>query len=229
MYAVLGSKLLNVSTSSAYAGGICGASSGVSISNCYNTGVVSVSASAASSYAASASVGGICASGSSSISNCYNLGDVSASASYSSSPSAYAGGICGYGFNGKSGDVLGSISNCVVLSNSINAENADSPSRIRSYLIGNINDEATKTNNLALVGISGNATDHADRRITLEEAKSQTTYEALGWDFDTIWEMAPGYMYPQLKGLPATEPITSTPTPPQGVPLSGKIKSYNPK
>jgi hypothetical protein len=36
-------------------------------------------------------------------------------------------------------------------------------------------------------------------------------------------------MYPQLKGLPATEPITSTPTPPQGVPLSGKIKSYNPK
>ncbi|NLD48630.1 MAG: hypothetical protein GX660_15820, partial [Clostridiaceae bacterium] len=88
------------STSGSYlsAGGICGDSSGSSLNiyNCYNTGIVSVSASIASA-------GGIMGYNTSNdssaiISNCYNTGSISASASLfgtSDVSGASAGGICG--------------------------------------------------------------------------------------------------------------------------------------
>jgi hypothetical protein len=39
-----------------------------------------------------------------------------------------------------------------------------------------------------LAGIGGNPTG-GERRISVEEALSRSTYEALGWDFDTVWKM----------------------------------------
>ncbi|MCL2291912.1 MAG: hypothetical protein FWC30_02430, partial [Candidatus Bathyarchaeota archaeon] len=79
----------------AYAGGICGFAvsfSGVTVSNCYNVGDVSVFSTSGSAWA-----GGICGNApiGAIINNCYNVGDVSASFTYSSSASCYAGGICG--------------------------------------------------------------------------------------------------------------------------------------
>jgi hypothetical protein len=60
---------------------------------------------------------------------------------------------------------------------------------------------AVTSNNLALNSISVSEPDDATRRITPAEAKSQSTYEAIGWDFKTVWEMVPGKDYPQLRKL----------------------------
>ncbi|MDR2712784.1 MAG: S-layer homology domain-containing protein [Clostridiales bacterium] len=65
-----------------------------------------------------------------------------------------------------------------------------------------------KTNNLALENIDGNAIDDSDRRIELADAKEQATYEDLGWDFENIWHMVPGYDYPQFQGLPPAGPMS---------------------
>jgi hypothetical protein len=94
--------------SATFCGGICGY--GGTISNCYNTGIISASAPSSASTSASDSYssyryacdcysGGICGFGHT-ISNCYNMGKISASAPTFST----AGGICGSG-----GDT---ISNC---------------------------------------------------------------------------------------------------------------------
>jgi len=77
-----------------YAGSIAahipGAATGVKITNCYNTGSISVS----SLLANAGGIAGYIRGTSSIISNCYNTGSISASAS-SSSLFAYAGGIAG--------------------------------------------------------------------------------------------------------------------------------------
>jgi uncharacterized repeat protein (TIGR01451 family) len=174
--------------SSSYAGGICGSRSS-SISNCYNTGNISSSSSSSSSYA-----GGICGSSSSSISNCYNTGDISSSSSLSPTLSSYAGGICGSCHSFSSSRP---ISNCAVLSKRIYAE-APNLADAHSYLISY---GGNKNKNLAIDAIQGNISvnDDSDGRITLAEAKEQTTYENLGWDFGNVWQMVPGYDYPQFR------------------------------
>ena len=191
----------NTSTSNGgHTGGICGVQhSPGSIYNCYNTGTVN------DAFAA----GGICGAnyGDSSISNCYNAGDV---LSYYSSPSSsfgpYAGGICG------ANEGNGTISNCVVLANRIYAENLQNPGPVRCRLIGSDFDDTNtnkiiKTNNLALTDIQGNPTNDATRRVSLTEAKNQSTYELLGWNFNTVWRMVLGYDYPQLLSLLSVEPV----------------------
>ena len=105
-----------ISVSSTYVGGICGYGSSSfgsistgTISNCYNTAIIS--ASVISSGLARVSAGGICGYqnwGLIPISNCYNTGDISAYSGASDTSNdqslAYAGGILGE--NG------GTISNC---------------------------------------------------------------------------------------------------------------------
>ncbi|MCL1873943.1 MAG: InlB B-repeat-containing protein, partial [Clostridiales bacterium] len=191
------------SSSSAYAGGICGNNYGTII-NCYNTGGIS-SSSSASAYG-SAYAGGICgySYSSSSSYNCYNTGEVTAS-SASAYGSAYAGGICSYSSSSSS------INYCVTLAKRIYAENTVNPVNTRSYLIGYITSSGTKSDNLALEGdVDGDPDDDADRRISSDEAKDQVTYEEeLGWDFEDVWQMIPGYDYPQLRGLPPVGPKTT--------------------
>ena len=175
------------------AGGIKAAGSGI-VANCYNTNDIS----AFSISTPQTLAGGICGSNSNSrpdsIINCYSTGSVSAS-NASSLSIAYTGGICG-----RYSNSLAHASNCVVLSHEITAYNAVKPTGITCYIIGY---NRNQTNNLALANISGNAIDDADRRISESEARSQATYEALGWDFAEVWEMVEGYDYPQLRGLAA--------------------------
>jgi hypothetical protein len=201
-------------SSTYYAGGICGSGSAAPISYCYNMGYIS----------SSCCSGGICGSGGS-ISNCYNMGDIS-SIIFGNSPETYAGGICGYGGSSISccyntGDIFSSstkynsnsyaggicghrigncvISSCVVLSNLVYAENPTRPAYSYSYLIGY---GTTKTNNLALEDIEGNAIDDSNGRITPNQAREHTTYKYLDWEFGDVWQMASGYAYPQLRGMP---------------------------
>ena len=149
------------------AGGIIGEMSGISISNCYNSGTISAD-----------KAGGICGyTAGSIISNCYDAGCILAS-SYTT---PYAGGISGY-------NSYANIYDCFVLSTQINAENA--------YIIGYA---GTKTNNLALNNIPGNAINDSNGRITAAAAKTQSTYTNLNWDFDTVWQMVSGKDYPQLR------------------------------
>ena len=90
------------SSSSAYAGGIAGYTTGVgSIYNCYNTGDVSAASTTSSPDNSYVYAGGIVGSDNGSISECYNTGIVSAASSFSR---AYVGGIVG--------DYRGSISEC---------------------------------------------------------------------------------------------------------------------
>jgi hypothetical protein len=186
----------NISSTSANstsaAGGICAVSYSTGpISDCYNTGDIS---SFSSYYDGETWAGGICGICSNPISNCYTTGSISStnSSTYLDSPS-HAGGICGSNINSN----YSSISNCIILSGSINANNTRIPTNITSYLVS---DGGSKANNLAFIGIYGNAIDDATRRISLTEAKSQSTYENdLGWDFRTAWKMVPGYDFPQLR------------------------------
>ena len=66
-----------------YVGGVCGYNISGTITNCYNTGKVSVSSTSAI-YA-----GGVCGWNGGAITNCYNTGKVT------STSDAYAGGVCG--------------------------------------------------------------------------------------------------------------------------------------
>jgi hypothetical protein len=101
------------SSSSANAGGISGQVSSSTISNCYNTGNITVTSSYYGSYA-----GGISGSGGI-ISNCYNTGIISAYSSSSAPSSSLAGGISG------SGDA---ISNCYNTGNiSASSTNTNTP------------------------------------------------------------------------------------------------------
>ena len=182
-------------------GGICG-NAHCPISNCYNTG--SVYATTANGFFDPAA-GGICGYiqkgyEDTYINNCYNTGSVYVSySSYGTSSdtsSVHAGGILGWS-NALFG--LCSVINCVSLPSSVVAENEYYPDNMASYFIGETS--GTKSGNLALEDISGNAENDADRLITSDEAKSQATYKALGWDFNNVWAMVPGYDYPQLQGM----------------------------
>ncbi|MCL1873967.1 MAG: dockerin type I domain-containing protein, partial [Clostridiales bacterium] len=177
------------------AGGICGESyKDINIiSNCYNIGYICVISAAYGAFA-----GGICGPNymQCSITSCYNAGDVEAICADITILAA-AGGICG------SSDpyYINDLSGCVVLSGRIYAKNVGDSAK--GYLIGN---GMTKSNNLALKEIRGDAIDDATRRISADEAETKATYEALGWDFVDIWQMVPGYKYPQLRGLPPAGP-----------------------
>lgn len=76
-------------------GGVCGFNQGGTITNCYNTGGVTVNGN-------DAEVGGVCGWSSGTITNCYNTGGVTAIGS-----NATVGGVCGY--------QGGTITNCYYL------------------------------------------------------------------------------------------------------------------
>jgi hypothetical protein len=175
------------------AGGIVGFLSGGTISNCYNTGNIS----AAGFGARAGGIAAVALDGM--ISNCYNTGDISASATIATIATieVYAGGLAGWVNN------VGAISNSIVLSAFVKAESEGS-TRQRSFLIGHSNDNLViKSNNMALSSIADCVDDTGDGSggalISLDQARQQSTYEALGWDFDAVWAMVPGYDYPQLR------------------------------
>ena len=85
----------------AYSGGIAGDNSGT-ITNCYNTGVVTATSTNHIAYS-----GGIAGRNFGTITNCYNTGDVNAK---STNSTAYSGGIAGY--SSKWGEFGGTIENC---------------------------------------------------------------------------------------------------------------------
>ena len=121
------------------------------------------------------------------------------------SGSAYVGGIYGHSANGV-------IQACAVFSDKIEGD--------LSYTIGH---GGNKANNIAVIptAFSGN---RDARNILFDVAQEQSTYEDIKWDFNLVWVMVPGYVYPQLQGLPAAG--SGPDNVPIGIIASDPSKSY---
>jgi len=107
------------------------------------------------------------------------------------------------------------ISNCVAINPSITGKSTLSD-RIFSW--ASTGATITLSNNYALDAItvngstitSGTATNYNGLNKTASELITQATYEALGWDFTSVWQMGSGtYTYPVLKNVKLTTGIKS--------------------
>jgi hypothetical protein len=172
------------------AGGIGGLSSGNNgiISNCYNQGTIT--SSATSSESAGSIACGILGANddrNKTISNCFNKGDLYSKSSANKSSDSYAGGIV----SNNADNAKLQISDCVILSENIVGASS------QSAIIGIAN--ASKSNNLARNDIGGNAVNDADNLLPLADFYKQSTYEAIGWDFATVWEIPNSGGFPKFK------------------------------
>jgi len=194
------SRVVANGSSYSYVGGITGnlrEGSRRSFRACYNVGdILSGSLSNSNSSYSSANVGGIVGYAnlmySRSIEDCYSGGNISGNSNHAikgENASCRAGGIVGY----ASGAV--SVKYCITLSENISG-NEDGTF---TSIIGNIGENGGKNNNYAIASVYGNVLDDADWRITINEARTQATYEELGWDFDTVWKMPTNSGYPILQ------------------------------
>lgn len=218
------------SGSYAYAGGIVGYNGNGNISDCYNTGSVTIKES--SNYYACAggiagyfrsnqpypsisrcyntgaisakgtviSAGGIAGECANSILDCYNTGRVTAFSSTAASSENSAGGIAGHQDN-----FGGSVERCY--------NTGDIAVLIFPFTVAR---GATRTGGIIGYGEANNEDcyylDTADKgvfsgtdnatRCTAEQLKQQAVFE--GFDFDSTWELLPGnpYPYPTLRALP---------------------------
>ncbi|MDR0833390.1 MAG: leucine-rich repeat protein [Candidatus Symbiothrix sp.] len=177
-------------TSVASAGGICGDTYYLPISNCYNIGTISADASKSA-----ANAGGI--SGASfygQISNCYNFGNISSSTSYY----PYAGGICGS--RPSNGSSKNSIKNCFVANASITAtvNSGDYISYVGRITASDVLQlsisDCYALSTIILNGATVSSTDVTGKDgkdMELSSFQSQPWIESnLGWDFSTIWAMS---------------------------------------
>ena len=187
-------------TSISRAGGIVG-SGFADAMNCYNTGGVSATG------ADTVSAGGIWGYNPQYVENCYNSGNAFAQTT-STFQKASAGGIVG--------DIQGYgqySTKCVVMSANISALATNFSSKLIGPWSTVVN---TSYINYALSGIGGNAVDDTGleqvggSRITQAQAKSQSFYQGIGWNFTSIWAMSlEGDGYPVLKWqLPQTYTVT---------------------
>lgn len=181
-----------IGTSSLYyvnidVGSIVGKNNGGTISNCYNTGIISIGITKLNSKA---TIGGVAGENitSGTISNCYNTGNMSALSKMNVST---AGGIVG--FNGN-----GNLSNCYN-SGSVNANsNSDSYPAYAGGIIGDNYGIISNCNYLDITSKGvGRGTDTATK-CTLDQMKQQSTY--VGFDFEGIWDISSikGYQFPTL-------------------------------
>jgi len=195
-------------------GGVCGYMESGVISSCYNVGDISATRfprkyaiNSRFSYGYEGGICGYMVDGV--ISSCYNVGDSTFSAP-DSADYIYgcAGGICGYSEN-----TVAVIQACAVFSETLNGLSS-------SYTVGY---GGNKTSNIAVIPNTFSGTRDATQ-ILFDEAQKQSTYEEIGWNFTSVWEMVPDYLYPQLQGLPVAGPDLENV--PIGILASDPSKSY---
>lgn len=204
-------------TASAYVGGISG-SCNSAISQCCALGTVSATAtgsiaggvvgkneaggSVSDSYSTSevtsySYVGGVIGYNYGSIENCYAQGNLKSSVDF-------GGGVVGYN-DGNSA----TTKHCVAINSKIEiADELGWASRV----IGGLKNGAPTPdmNNYAykemVISINGIPMKLYDDNLngtakTIETLKSQSTYEAFGWDFNNVWAIEEGSDYPYLKNV----------------------------
>jgi len=168
------------------AGGIVG--KGYTVSNCYNTGDVRVTSivytNKGGTLSTVASASGI-SSSCDSILNCFNTGSI-----YSWSSNELACGIGG--------------------ENVYNCYNIGEATVATAYGAGVTNGVAISkgaVNNSYCLNLYGSQN---GTQLTSAQMQSESNY--IDWDFNTIWEMVPGYAYPQLRDLPSSGPQSTVST-----------------
>jgi hypothetical protein len=177
----------------ANAGGIFGAITALSqfsIDNCYNIG--DISCATKSTTPSQCIVGGIIGRllGSSTssvvtINKSYNAGDVSILAPTTKSESFYAGGIIGDTTLTR-GDAM--ITNCASVGSIITTTAGTAN---RAIIANGINNNPSN-NNIACTVSNGNFADVVSASYPKYEFLKQSTYTAIGWDFDEVWKMSGG-------------------------------------
>jgi hypothetical protein len=170
-----------------FAGGICGlAEENSSISNCYNTASISVSAN-------SGTAGGICGRIlNSSIDNCYNTGDISA---VSSNYASIAGGICGYAH-------LSPVRNCFAANATVTATTGSGSSAHAGRIVANGN--TTQENNYARADMVLTATGNGSSGSTNDgTAAAVSDFQSLAWlETNLHWVFGDEWYIPAGGGLP---------------------------
>lgn len=186
-------------TGSTFTGGLIGAISGTTgkVTNCFASGY-SKSKNTGGMYSGGI-IGNLPDSSSIAISNVYARGEITATYSGTAATQVTSGGIVG-------GSGSGNISNCVSLSPNINASGGTHAETFRqsSIIVTPLRNgsSAAGTNNLYLNpgqtrgGKTGGefvtAANRADTNVTgktLAQLKTKETYEQIGWDFNTIWDI----------------------------------------
>ena len=186
----------------AWAGGLVGQAGryggSVHISQSFNTGKVTASAMISR-------VGGICGEASSAlIENCYSSADLTANVYSNSGYSSGAGGICGYG--GRATEVkncysAGNIDSDFLAAGIVGYSGADSFHVSDSAVLNTgglvaIVGGTGGSNNLARNDIPGSPNNDASRLLPNEEFYIQSTWEDIGFDFETTWMIPAGGGYP---------------------------------
>lgn len=165
----------------AYTGGLVGKSETTAdtlsaIRDSYNQGNVTHTG----DWLETGAVGGIIGQSRSTVTRCYNSGNVTASTN-TVGGNLYCSGIAG---NGSSSST---VTNCAVMSEKISGGTSN-------YTIASA---GTKTDNIALSGISGPS---SDVETTYAESwlKTSEPYIKINWDFENIWLIQEGE-YPELR------------------------------
>ena len=195
----------NATFGDAWAGGLIGQAGryggSVHISQSFNTGKVTAGAMISRA-------GGICGEASSAlIEDCYSSADLTANVYSNSGYSSGAGGICGYG--GRETEVkncysAGNIESDFQAAGIVGYSGADS-FRVSDSAVLNtgglvaIVGVTGGSNNLARNDIAGSPYNDASRLLPNDEFYIQSTWEYIGFDFETTWMIPAGGGYPILR------------------------------
>lgn len=180
---------LTVTGSESYVGGLIGKNS-ATVTNCYSTASITSSYNAAGVVAYNYGV----------VDMCYSTGNL-----YSQN---YAAGVIGY--NDGANAV---VRNCVAMNNKIEvvyeSQQVQQGGGYGQRIIGGIkngapapemNNYALKTMQVSLNNVPQKVYDDIMNGVakTDDELKTSSTYTALGWDFENVWAIDEGEMYPYL-------------------------------
>jgi len=160
-------------------GGVAGYNAGI-LTNCYTTGAVS----------GNGRIGGVVGitALTNSITKCYATGTVSGN--------DRVGGIVGW-INGSTGNVA----DCVALNSSVERYSGSTSTdfgRVAGFSTGILSGNVAR-NDMEVLGSVTTDSLLDGTGINLDDAKKRMTYEALDWDFTTVWTIQEGTAYPRLK------------------------------
>jgi hypothetical protein len=183
-----------------YAGGVSGYNSrSALIENCYSD--IGVSAEASSKQALAGGISGANAAGSA-ISKCYALGALAATVDGSGDDDS--GGSIGVPAAASAGGIAGaqyvdapSLKNCVALNRKIEGRGSGAAYNVHRIAGPGTSGDLTWEANIAYVAEITKGGDPANPSSepnghdgrTCEAKPAQSSYEALGWDFASVWEM----------------------------------------
>ena len=218
------SVTINTTNGSSYVGGLAGEVTGGEIDQCVTLGTITATGNG--SY-----VGGLVGKNSATVTNCYSNAVVTSTYNaagliaynYNVVDKCYATGDIfsrnyGAGIIGYNDGANAVVKNCVAMNNKIDVTFESQSAQSGGYgqrIIGGIKNgaPAPELNNYALKSMQVSVNNKAQKVYDDimngvgklgPDLVSASTYQTLGWDFSTIWNIAEGESYPSLKNNAAS-------------------------